>query len=679
MNTWIFQGNPKQFDVDEYVKNNKIVTWGAKIYQKEMQMGDRGFIWRADGKNKNSGGIMASCVVHTEPYFDKSEDRMVIDLKVEEYRLTEEEGMLLRIDLKENVKTRFLNIIRQANGTNFKCNNEEAMYLEEFWKDPNSLKAENRNSYLVQYLNLYRPLAKEHLKDLKYVEDSLEFFQAFKEKDKLSTLEWKDIQEIGNHVNALRMGIARSRALGQPNGSIEKYRKSFMYLFHGKGSLEERIDTFLLDPNYELFGLGKSVVSEILGNVFPEELCFYNQRDIKAVEEILNIKPNYMRGDTFGKRYSKFQQTLIEHDVVDMYKKHIGQLSNLPIYLEIDQFFSFLYDKYASYLKSERNDKESIYEEVLTERLGDEVRESIPDIQSQSMIQEFTIDNFLENVFLDRYEVEEMIGLLDYKNNIILQGPPGVGKTFIAKQLAYLHSGKKDVTKINMVQFHQSYSYEEFIRGFKPDEEGKFRLADGIFYELCKKAKADKQNNYYMIIDEINRGNISKIFGELLMLIEKDKRGYEYSVTLPYAKENEEKFYIPNNIYIIGMMNTADRSLAVVDYALRRRFAFIDIEPAFHKTRFKTYLEAKSMSEELIYEIIQTITDINKVIEEDDIALGKGYRIGHSYFCNYDGSDEKTWFNRIIKYEIKPLLDEYWFDDKDKVRDIIAKFKEYSR
>ena len=230
-----------------------------------------------------------------------------------------------------------------------------------------------------------------------------------------------------------------------------------------------------------------------------------------------------------------------------------------------------------------------------------------------------------------------------------------------------------------MVQFHQSYSYDDFIRGFKPDLDGNFRLKDGIFYSICERARNDAENNYYIIIDEINRGNLSKIFGELMMLIEGDKRGNEYEVTLTYSKNEGEKFSVPKNLFIIGTMNTADRSLALVDYALRRRFSFIDVEPAFDTEAFNNYLAVNGVSDELISKINYSMKIINNEIEKDDIELGKGYKIGHSYFCNISSNNDEeswnNWYKRIIKFEIKPLLEEYWFDNKEKVSDLLERIK----
>lgn len=279
----------------------------------------------------------------------------------------------------------------------------------------------------------------------------------------------------------------------------------------------------------------------------------------------------------------------------------------------------------------------------------------------------YTREDFLEEVFFDEEKYEEIASILDYKKNIILCGAPGVGKTFVARRLAYSIMKKKDDSKIEMVQFHQSFSYEDFIQGYRPNSKGEFDLKNGIFYEFCLKAQRDPDNDYYFIIDEINRGNLSKIFGELMMLIECDKRGEDFKISLTYRQEEDEKFYIPENLFLIGTMNTADRSLAMVDYALRRRFSFIELDPAFSTESFRYHLENNGIDEEYIEKVIEGMQSLNEVIAQDNKNLGKGYCIGHSYFCGKPLKNESSeaWYNRIIKFEIKPLLFEYWFDDEE--------------
>lgn len=281
-------------------------------------------------------------------------------------------------------------------------------------------------------------------------------------------------------------------------------------------------------------------------------------------------------------------------------------------------------------------------------------------------VESYTKQKFLDEVFFDEEKYDEIVSILEYKKNIILQGAPGVGKTFVAKRLAYSIMKKKDDSKIEMVQFHQNYSYEDFIQGYRPNAKGQFDLKNGIFYEFCLKAQRDPDNDYYFIIDEINRGNLSKIFGELMMLIECDKRGENFKISLTYRQEEDEKFYIPENLNLIGTMNTADRSLAMVDYALRRRFSFIDIEPAFSTDGFRKHLKTNGITDDYIDKVIEGMEALNEIIADDNKNLGKGYRIGHSYFCNKPLEDEdvEDWYYRIINFEIKPLIYEYWFDDE---------------
>ena len=273
---------------------------------------------------------------------------------------------------------------------------------------------------------------------------------------------------------------------------------------------------------------------------------------------------------------------------------------------------------------------------------------------------EYTKKDFLQEVYITENEYDKLVKLIMEKKNIILQGSAGVGKTYAAKRLAYSIIGEEDKARVKMIQFHQSYSYEDFIMGYRPNENG-FELKEGVFYNFCKEAEEDEGNKYFLIIDEINRGNISKIFGELFMLIENDKRGEGEALELIYKED--EKFFVPENLYIIGLMNTADRSLAMLDYALRRRFAFYDMKPAFDSKQFKEYQE--KLNNDKFNSLIEKVKELNKEILADG-SLGEGFCIGHSYFCNLETIEDDK-LSLIIEFELIPLLKEYWFDDKEKV------------
>ena len=268
----------------------------------------------------------------------------------------------------------------------------------------------------------------------------------------------------------------------------------------------------------------------------------------------------------------------------------------------------------------------------------------------------YTEVDFLSEVYMTEKNYDDLVGILKNKKNIILQGAPGVGKTFAARRLAWSVMGEKDDSRIEQVQFHQNYSYEDFVMGYKPVENG-FELKYGVFYRFCQKAANMPKKDFFFIIDEINRGNMSKIFGELLMLIENDYRGKK--LTLAY---NGMPFSVPENLYIIGMMNTADRSLAMIDYALRRRFSFFEMEPGFKTEGFKKHQEAQNS--EKLDKLIDKIEELNDAISEDS-SLGKGFMMGHSYFCFNEHNvctDERL--RMIVNYDIIPTLEEYWFDNK---------------
>ena len=261
----------------------------------------------------------------------------------------------------------------------------------------------------------------------------------------------------------------------------------------------------------------------------------------------------------------------------------------------------------------------------------------------------YSKENFLADVYINEKQYDTLVGLLKKKRNVILQGAPGVGKTYAAKRLAY------------SMQFHQSYSYEDFVEGFRPSSTGmNFEIKKGAFYNFCKKASDDRENEYFFIIDEINRGNLSKIFGELFMLIEADKRGND--IQLLYSSD---KFSVPKNVYIIGMMNTADRSLAMIDYALRRRFAFFEMKPAFESEGFRKY--QYGLENDKFNKLIDCVISLNQKIADDD-SLGEGFCIGHSYFCDIEEIKENT-LTDIVEFEIIPLLKEYWFDEPSKVKE----------
>ena len=292
-----------------------------------------------------------------------------------------------------------------------------------------------------------------------------------------------------------------------------------------------------------------------------------------------------------------------------------------------------------------------------------------PEEESNGTPRPYDIGNIIsDGCFLSRAALESMLQCLLSKHNMILQGPPGTGKTWLAKKLAYALIGQRDEDKVWQVQFHPNLSYEDFVRGWRPQGDGELGLVDGPFLELSEVARQDPNGTYVMVIEEINRGNPASIFGELLTLLEADKRTPDDALTLAYQHTTNERFHIPSNLYVIGTMNLADRSLALVDFALRRRFAFFDLEPAINETWRDWVHRQCEIPTDFLTDISQRIGSLNDQIAADR-NLGRQFRIGHSFVVPTPGEPiavPEEWFMQVVETEIAPLLREYWFDDPDK-------------
>ncbi len=271
-----------------------------------------------------------------------------------------------------------------------------------------------------------------------------------------------------------------------------------------------------------------------------------------------------------------------------------------------------------------------------------------------------------DGCFLDAAEIEEALGLLKRRRNLVLQGPPGTGKTWLAKRLGYALIGYRDPDRLVAVQFQPTLSYEDFIRGWRPDGKGGLQLADGVFLDSINAALAEPARPYVVVIEEINRGNPAQILGEFLTLIEDSKRNPAEALRLAYPRTIDERIYVPENLYIIGTMNVADRSLALVDLALRRRFAFVDLSPKLGDAWRKWCVDMEA-PEAILDVIASRVNHLNHTIASHR-SLGRQFCVGHSFVTPSisPGSTVEgwaSWYLSSVDYEIGPLLREYWYDD----------------
>jgi len=463
---------------------------------------------------------------------------------------------------------------------------------------------------------------------------------------------WWPILYVGRNAGKDESGSYIWKLRDELSAALDKVDLSQVELYVAAAPGEEEHGYWWLNANPKIWSFSEIAVGEVQSYTLYNDngnkrRIFQNFLDAKAGDMIIGYESNPV------KQIVAIGKVSAEQDGEKIYFEKIEGLSSPIDYQTLKSCSELERMEYFS------NPQGSLFKLTKGEYdfIVDMIRDENPLVQEEKS-EKYDKADFLNEVYMTESRYDMLLSVLKNKKNIILQGAPGVGKTFAAKRLAYSMIGEKDENRIEFVQFHQNYSYEDFMMGYKPVNDG-FELKYGIFYRFCQKAANQPDKDFFFIIDEINRGNMSKIFGELLMLIECDYRGTK--ATLAY---NGLSFAVPKNLYIIGMMNTADRSLAMIDYALRRRFSFFEIEPGFDSEGFVKY--QNGLNNETFNSLIERVKELNKEITLDK-SLGKGFCIGHSYFCGQAICTDE-WMHSIIDYDILPMLSEYWFDDSGKLQ-----------
>jgi hypothetical protein len=605
--SWIFQANPKFYDIDAALASLQEMSWSVNQYKQSISVGDEVFLW----KSGPEAGIVAKAKVLTSPSMTE-QDGLQFAVQAEKF---DKPG--LRVQLRiENVypvalsrdvlkaSLPDLSILQSPQGTNFAVTPEEALAIREMLAGPEEAdEDEVAGSAGVEATKTARVWAYAPGPRAQFWE---EFY-----REGIMAIGWDELGDLGQYPDHADIAKKLREAYRLPGFPINSSRACFDFRY----SMERGDQVIAKRGRDEVVGYGT-----VIGDYeFQSERSTY--RNVRKVR--WERRGNWKSNPVFA----------------------VKTLTDFTSYHDTVRY--------------------------LTDLIG--VSDALSSVPATAILPPYTTADALNGMAFEKGEFEAILELWRAKKNLILQGPPGVGKTFLARRLAYTLIGQELPSKVSMIQFHQSYSYEDFIQGYRPVEKG-FARQDGMFVRFCKRASLDQDSKYVFIIDEINRSNLSKVFGELLVLIESDKRGSKNSIALAYSNSEEEQFYVPPNVYILGMMNTADRSLALVDYALRRRFAFVELKPLFESGAFLEFLVSGGSEPGFAATVASRMRALNLSIA-DDPSLGPGFIIGHSYFCGNNAPLTENVYEKAVRHEILPLLKEYWFDNPERVEEWAGKLE----